>query len=167
MRNCNKSILVLFLIFGTKPVFAQKAADTAKINFIKAQFSEINKNLKSYKKIEKEDIVESTDGNKVQLYFKGNKIKKIAVSYYGESGQVLNEFYFSDKKLIFCYFISYHYNMPYYEKGGGKVAATKEERLYLSDGKIFLIKKKHIGRDFVNEFPDDPQKEAKRLLNLK
>src|ERR1700739_2940538 len=111
MRTCHKLILVFAFLFWVGHGFAQ-TADTAKQNFIKRQFAEINKNLRSYRKIEKEDTVESTDGNKVLLYYSGKKIKKIAATYYGEAGKETDEFYFSNHNLIFCEYVDYRYNMP-------------------------------------------------------
>jgi len=166
MKTCHKFVLAVTLLFLADRAFAQ-TADTAKLNFIKARFAEISQNLKSYKKVEKTDTAETTDGNSVLLYYEGNEIRKITAAYYGESGKALHEFYFSGKKLIFCYFVIYYYNKPYYIKGGGKVASTADKRIYLDNDKIFFIKKRPAVSKNSDEFPDDPQKEAKRLINLK
>jgi len=163
MKTCHKIILILFCLFVCTKVFSQSSPDSAKINFIKTQFAEINKNLKSYKKIEKTDTAETTEGNEVLLYYKGNEIKKITATYYGETGKALQEYYFFNKKLIFCYFVDYHYNKPFTVKGGGKIASTTEERFYVDNDKILMVKK----RPSKSVYPTDPQKEAKRLLNLK
>jgi hypothetical protein len=103
----------------------------------------------------------------VLLYYKGKEIKKIAATYFGETGKALQAYYFLNNKLIFCYCVDYHYNMPISEKGGGKIRSTTEERFYLDNGKIFLIKKKPSVSDYFNEFPTDPLKAAKRLIDLK
>ncbi|MGZ4000384.1 MAG: hypothetical protein ACXVIY_07140, partial [Mucilaginibacter sp.] len=55
-------------LFWANYGFAQ-TTDTAKVNFIKSQFAEINKNLKSCKRIEKTDTAETTEGNEVLLYY--------------------------------------------------------------------------------------------------
>ena len=156
-------LMILSSIFS----YAQNPTDTAKINFIKTQFAEINKNLKSYKRIEKTDTTETTERNEVLLYYKGKDIKRITATYYGETGKALQEYYFFDKKLIFCYCIDYHYNMPFTVKGGGKIASTTEERFYLDNDKILMVKKRPTKSEYFSEFPTDPQKEAKRLMNLK
>ena len=167
MRTCHHINLALAFLFLSIQVFAQQIPDVAKINFIKTQFAEINQNLKSYKKIEKTDTIQTTEGNEVLLYYKGNKIKKIAATYYGEAGKETDEFYFSNHNLIFCEYVDYRYNMPVSEKNGGKIASTTDERVYLDNGKIILVKKKPAASYFFNSFPKDPQKEAKRLISLK
>jgi len=159
--------LLLLLILSAVSVHAQNAVDTAKISFIKTQFAEINKNLESYKKIEKTDTAETTEGNEVLLYYKGTEIKKIAATYYGETGKALQEYYFFNKKLIFCYCADYHYNKPFDIKGGGKIASTTEERFYLDNDKVLMVKKRPSKSEYFSEFPTDPVKEAKRLINLK
>jgi len=166
MRTCHKLLLLFAVLLWAEHGFAQ-SIDTVKLNFIKRQFAEINRNLKSCKKVEKEDTVETTEGNGVLLYYSGKEIKKIAATYFGETGKAVQEYYFADNKLIFCYCVDYHYNMPISEKGGGKIRSTTEERFYLSDCKVFLLKKKPAVSEYFSEFPDDPVKEAKRLMSLK
>jgi hypothetical protein len=166
MQPCRKLIFFFAILLCTGYAFAQKT-DTTKLNFIKRQCAEINQNLKSYRKTEKTDTIKTAEGNKVLLYYKSNEIKKIAATYYGEAGKETDEFYFSNHNLIFCEYIDYRYNMPISEKNGGKTASTTEERVYLSSGKIFLVKKKPAVSYFFDSFPKDPQKEAKRLLQLK
>ncbi len=167
MKKHRQFSLSILMIFSSVFSYAQNATDTAKINFIKTQFAEINKSLKSYKRIEKTDTVETTEGNEVLLYYKGKEIKKIVVTYYRETGKAIEEFYFSNSKVIFCYLVNYHYNMPIYETNGGKIASSKEERIYLDNGKIFLVRKRPVDSDDFSEFSADPQKEAKRLIHLK
>lgn len=160
-------MLTLLMILSSVFSYGQSNVDAAKIGFIKNHFAEINKRLKSYKKIEKTDTTESTEGNEVLLYYKGNDIMKIAATYYGETGKALQEYYFFSKKLIFCYCAYYHYNKPFNIKGGGKITSTTEERFYLDDGKIVLLKKRPTKSEYFSEFPTDPQKEAQRLMRLK
>jgi hypothetical protein len=167
MNGHLRIFLALGLTFGFSNVFSQKPPDTTKINFIKTQYAEINKNLKSYKKIEKTDTAETTEGNEVLLYYKGNEIKKIATTYYGETGKALYEYYFFNKKLIFCYFVDYHYNKPFYITGGGKITSTTEERFYLDNDKVLMVKKRPSKSPYFEEFPIYLRKEAQRLMDLK
>jgi hypothetical protein len=166
MKKCGLFMLLLTILCSGF-CYGQNTVDTAKISFIKTQFAEINKNLKSYKRIEKTDTAETTEGNGVLLYYKGSEIKKIAATYYGETGKALQEYYFFNKKLIFCYCVDYHYNKPFDVKGGGKIASTTEERFYLDNDKILMVKKRPSVSEYFSEFPTDPRKEGQRLLNLK
>jgi hypothetical protein len=132
--------LLLVLLFLKLPVvaFAQSITDTATINFIKTQYAEINKNLKSYRRLIKTDTVETNEGNEVVLFFSGTEIKKITSSYYGETGKKVNEYYFFNKKLIFNYTADYHYTVPISVNSRGKVASVKEGRYYFKNAKYLL-----------------------------
>ena len=168
MKTTCKYLIILPFVFYSVVVLAQ--ADSAKVNFIKAQFTAINANLKSYKKVVKEDTAQTTEGNEVRLYFKGDTIKKIVAEYYGETGKSLEEYYFFNKKLIFYYFREDHYKVPIYVNSSVKIASTKETRYYLSNGKIFLVKltpKATVSSFEYNKLSVETQKEAGRLLHLK
>src|ERR1700733_16186912 len=100
MKPYHKFIFTLLLILPSALCKVQNSADTAQVNFIKTQYTEINKNLKFYRKVVKTDTAETTEGNEIRLYFNGDEIKKIEALYYGETGKVLNEYYFFNKKLM-------------------------------------------------------------------
>ena len=168
MKPYHKLLVTIVLLDLPFAAFAQKTSDTVWVNLIKTQYAEINKNLKSYRKVTKTDTTETTEGNEVLLYYSGNEIKKVSATYYGEAGKALNEFYFFNNKLIFCYCVDYRYEAPIYsQKSKVKIASTTEERLYLHDGKIFLVKKRPSHSEYFSEFPNAPEKEAKRLIDLK
>lgn len=169
MKDRYKYFIIFLLTCLPYLVFAQN--DTAKINFIKAQYADINATLKSDKKEVKEDTIESTDGNEVALYFKADTIKKISVVYYGETGKALEEYYFFNKKLIFYYSVEYRYDVPIYVNNGNvKIASKKEKRYYLNDDKIFLVKyspRETISPAGFTKLSIETRKEADRLLHLK
>jgi hypothetical protein len=161
----------IILLFTCPPFLVFAQSDTAKINFIKAQYANINASLKFDKKVEKEDTSETTEGNEITLYLKGDTIKKISAIYYGETGKTLQEYYFFSKKLIFYYFEEDRYDMPVNAKNGGvKVASKKEKRYYFNDRKIFLIKsnpKETVSPTEITKLSAETEKEASRLMRLK
>ncbi len=133
-------ILVILLILSTAFCFAQNGSDSAQLNFIKTQYGETDKDLKSYRKVLKTDTAETTEGNVIQLYFNGDEIKKIKAIYYGETGKAIKEYYFFNEKLMFCYFVEYKYDVPINATNGKvKTASKKEKRYYFKDDKIFLV----------------------------
>ena len=168
MKPYQKLMLTILFLNLSVTVVAQKVTDSTQINFIRTQYAEINKNLKSYRKVTKTDTAETTEGNEVLLYYNSDEIKKIAATYYGETGKAVEEFYFFNNKLIFFYYVDYHYDAPIsVPKNKVKIASTAEERVYLHDSKIFLVKKRPAHSGYLSEFSTDPEKEAKRLINLK
>jgi hypothetical protein len=168
MKTFHKVCITFVMALYALSVFARN--DTAKINFIKVQFAEINNNLYSYKKVVKTDTAETTEGNEILLFFSGSEIKKIRATYYGETGKNISEYYFFNKKLIFYYLTEYNYKVPINVNPSGKIASTKEKRYYFYDGKIFLIKlnpKEAISQSEFEKFKIETQKESNRLLHLK
>jgi len=171
MKTFYISTITLVLLLSSGLIYGQNVGDTSKINFIKAEYAKINGSLKSYRKIIKEDTAESTEGNEISLYFKGDTIKKIKAIYYGETGKALTEYYFFNKRLIFYYFEEDRYDVPINANNGHvKTASKKEKRYYLNDDEIFMVKlnpKETVSSEGIKELAIDTQKEAYRLLHLK
>jgi hypothetical protein len=168
MKATCKYLIILPFLLCSAVILAQ--VDSSKVNFIKGQFIEINNNLKFYKKVVKEDTAQTTEGNEVRCYFKGDTIKKIVAEYYGETGKSLEEYYFFNKKLIFYYFRDDHYKVPINVNSSGKIASTNEKRYYLNNGEIILILLKPKATVLASEYGKlsvEIQKEARRLLHLK
>jgi hypothetical protein len=169
MKPYHKFIFTLLLILPSALCEAQNIADTAQVNFIKTQYTEINNNLKSYRKVVKTDTVETTEGNEIRLYFSGDEIKKIEALYYGETGKALTEYYFFNKKLMFCYLAEYKYDVSINASNGKvKIISTKEKRYYFKNGIIFLVKLKPSisTKADMNNLTISTRKESQRLMNL-
>ena len=143
--------------------------DTARIDFIRKQFASINHHLNAYKKIEKEDTAQTTEGNQVIEYFNGKELKKITAEYFGEMGKELDEYYFFNKKLIFYYSRYTKYKQPFYLTKNPLIDSVKETRYYFNGDKIFRIKlnpKEDVPPEKFNELSVATQKEAARLSNV-
>jgi hypothetical protein len=161
--------------FKNSPVLTatgqSKLLNKNQVDFIKSQFSLINNNLKSFKKVTKEDTLESTEGNEVTLYYNGDAIEKISAEYMGEMGKDLEEYYFSNKKLIFYYAAQTHYKQPFYLTPGKVLIAAKDEkRYYFNDDTIFLVKlspKQTVSQTDYKKLSAETRKEAYRLMSLK
>ena len=171
MKTLHKTLLAFIFLIMPFGVFSQNSNDTVKINFIKTQFARINNNLKSFKKVTKEDILESTEGNEVTLYYDRDTIKKVSAEYMGEMGKDLEEYYFSNKKLIFYYAVKTRYKQPIYLSPGKVLIAAKDEkRYYFNDDTIFLIKlspKQLVSQSDYKKLSAETRKEAYRLMRLK
>ena len=63
------------------------------------------------------------------------ELKKIVVSYYGEMGKLIEEYYFWNNNLFFVFTQDYLYNMPKI-MDGSKVEKIYENRYYFQDDKL-------------------------------
>lgn len=85
------------------------------IQFIRNQYSLINEFTKNSnpKKIDVFD--ESTEGGELKAYFGlEGEVRKIEMTYYGETGKLCEEYYFFDGSLIFAFMQRHEYNRPIY-----------------------------------------------------
>jgi hypothetical protein len=167
MKNLRNAFITLLLLMPAV-LFAQNAGYVNKIDFIKAQFSTINNNIRYYKKVVRDDAGQTTEGGEATGYFKDGEIKKITTIYYGETGKASEEYYFFDKKLIFYYSFTQRYEKPFYI-GKVKIVSKNEDRYYFDDGSIIkYINKpiKKIAPDELVKTASETQNDVKRLLTL-
>ena len=171
MKTFHKVILTTLLIQYSSLAFSQSVINNPKVDFIKMQCAYINKYLNSYKKIEKTDTSETTQGNQILLYFSNNEIKEIAATYYGETGKALQEYYFFNKKLIFCYSAEYKYEIPINaDNSNAKIKSIKEKRYYFDNGNLFLARLNPVAvttKPAMKELSININKEVQRLMKLK
>lgn len=120
----------------------------------------------------------STDGGEAKAFrdSKGN-IRLIKVQLFGESGKVFEEFYYENGMLIFAFYRSHQYNVPYYvtpetakESGGvsfdPKKTTITEDRYYFDKGRMirWLNESKIDVKPESNEFKDS-EKEVSETSN--
>ena len=126
-----------------------------KITEIKNNFARINSTKNWSKKIVKE-LWESTEGGEANFFYLDNNLEKITEIHYGETGQNLTEYYFSNNKLSFIFEKEMHYNRP--------ITYIKESNKDIEDGIYFDINKSEI-TEVRSYFYDD--KLIKQISNIK
>jgi len=169
MKPLHKKVIVLLLSASSFFSYAQTANYADKINVIKKEFFAINTQLNSFKRIEKTDTIETTEGNKILKYFKGNKLKMLRATYYGETGKLVDEYYFDDNRLIFYYSVRSQYVAPINVNSNGKIRSKEEARLYLDNSNVLLANlspKKDISKNELKKLGDHTRSEASRLERL-
>lgn len=131
--------LSLFLLqvaarsLAAKPQTQTAAAEAAAaIQAIRQQYVAINKNTRRYKKIKRELSGFSLEGGEMVAYFDGRVTVKIVANHYGEGGKALEEYYYSNGKLIFVYRKDSTYNRPL----SGRVVKTTESRFYFQNDRL-------------------------------
>jgi len=138
MKPLHKKVIVLLLSASSFFSYAQTANYADKINVIKKEFFAINTQLNSFKRIEKTDTIETTEGNKILKYFKGNKLKMLRATYYGETGKLVDEYYFDDNRLIFYYSVRSQYVAPINVNSNGKIR-SKKKPVFISTIAMFFL----------------------------
>lgn len=108
-------------------VQARGTGDT--IGTIRSRYAAINKNIRRYKKVNRELSGYSAEGGTMEAYFDGVNIKKLVAHFYGEMGRTDEEYYFWNDQLIFVFRRESHYDRPL----SGKVISIKENRFYFDN----------------------------------
>ncbi len=107
----NNIIFLLFILFlsGSLP------ADESPIEEIRREYKAIRDAMPTYSKQEIEVSDYSADGGRATVYRDNNgNIRLIISRLHGESGKVVEEFYYKDDNLFFAFSKSHQYNVPYY-----------------------------------------------------
>ena len=110
--------IVLIILFSCTVSFAQKQKvilkesqqseiliennQTSDIKLIQANFKRIN-TIGKWSKITQYETDDSADGGYINYYYNNDKLEKIVVRKFGESGQYLAEYYLLKAKLSFVF----------------------------------------------------------------
>jgi len=103
------------------------------ITSIRERFTTINSNLESYETIEKDIEGEAAEGAYIKAYHIDGVIVLLQCVFYGEMGNLKEDYYYDDGNLFFVYTIEEKYDMPTYLEDA-KVVTTEENRYYLNNG---------------------------------
>lgn len=80
---------------------------------IRANFKRIN-TITNWSSVDTMELSESTEGGEARFYYQNNKLAKIVARHYGETFQLLTEYYLLNGQLSFVFEKRYKYNRPIY-----------------------------------------------------
>ncbi len=129
---------------------------------IREQFKTTNANLNAYEKIEKDIYSESTEGGTIRVYHIDGETVMMHCEFYGEGGNMMEEYYFWNSELYFVYTVQELYDRPVYMEGS-KVSEKIENRYYFNNGK--MIRWLDRNKQKVNKYADEFREAENHLLN--
>lgn len=150
---------------------------------IQVNFKRIN-SITKWTSIKKKSIEgESAEGGEATYYYKNKRLEKIMARHYGETGQVLIEYYLLNGNLSFVFEKDYKYNRPlfYDEKAMKENNDTEafdfekseitETRNYFEKGSlIHIVNSQDCHAPFSGKYMNEEDKrmkdDFKRLLRL-
>ena len=83
------------------------------LRLIRENFKRINSKT-DWTFIKNKNLWESAEGGEVKYYYTGDTIEKIIIRQFGETGQILTEYYLLNGDLSFVFEKSVNYNRPIY-----------------------------------------------------
>lgn len=138
------------------------AQSEAQISSIRAQYAAINKRAGRHRKVKKELSGFSLEGGQLIAHFDGPAIVKLVANHYGEMGRTVEEYYYSNGKLIFVFEKVLNYNKPM-----GKVVRTTENRYYFNNDQLIRwLDEKGKQADTSSEDARSKQKDLLENSNL-
>ena len=174
--------IVLIILFGCTVSFAQKQKvilkesqqsetliennQTSDIKLIQANFKRIN-TIGKWSKITQYETDDSADGGYINYYYNNDKLEKVVVRKFGESGQYLAEYYLLKAKLSFVFEKDLKYNVPYYLKEFNyDDSEIIEDRFYYLNNKLITYKSNQDdGAPFSDSFIKNEEKRVLKEFN--
>jgi hypothetical protein len=129
----NKLLIFILFLFPVLNLYAQTEEEL--VTKIREQFKNTNANLNGYELLQKDIYTESTEGGLIKLYVSEGETVMMHCEFYGEGGNLMEEFYFWNGQLYFVYTVQELYDRPIYMEGS-QVSEKNENRYYFDNGKM-------------------------------
>ncbi|MBX3164180.1 MAG: hypothetical protein KF900_06830 [Bacteroidetes bacterium] len=146
---------------------------TAELKLIRQNFKRIN-SITNWTSIDTLQLSETAEGGEAKYYYQNGRLEKVITRYFGETGQLLTEYYLLNGQLSFVFEKSHEYNRPmYYDTTAMKEnndteafdfekSEIKEDRSYFENGSlIHKIESGDCGAPFATEYLLEEQKRIK------
>ena len=144
---------------------------------IRANFKRIN-SITNWTSIDTEESSESTEGGEAKFYYLNGQLEKIVTRHYGETFQLLTEYYLLNNQLSFVFEKRHKYNRPlYYDTTAMKENSDTEafdfdkseiieDRSYFENGELLhQINNEDCGSPFSNDYLIEEQKRIKTYFD--
>lgn len=140
---------------------------------IKENFKRIN-SIKSWSEIDTIQLYESLEGGEARYYSNKGKLEKIITHHFGETSQMIIEYYLLENELSFVFIQTYIYNLPIsFDEGINQVSdknekfdieqsEIREERYYFENENLIHVKKSSGDEGFLTK--DDLKSQQNRIL---
>jgi len=96
---------------------------------------QVEHNLSSYKQLSK-DIGGSTEGGEAKIFIDSKDTVKIEVTFYGETGKSIQEYYYEGKQFVLFKSKDVFYREPINTTSDVEIDSTAVERIVLKDMKV-------------------------------
>jgi hypothetical protein len=146
---------------------------TDRLKPIRTNFKRIN-SITNWTSIDTEELSGSTEGGEAKFYYQNGQLEKIVARHYGETFQLLTEYYLLNGQLSFVFEKRHKYNRPlYYDTTAMKEnndneafdfdkSEIIEDRSYFENGKLLhQINNKDCGSPFADDYLLEEQKRIK------
>ncbi len=122
-------IALLLTLSSTRLAHADSIAQN--IADARTHYAQIERNLKNDTRVETDFPDQSSEGGTFIVYFHNGTPRKIVAHFFGEMGNVQDDYYFWNGRLFFVLETQIRYEEPL-----GKEKSRKQNRFYFTDAKL-------------------------------
>ncbi len=152
--------LIIATFIGINTISAQTEKEVARI---RNEVTLINKNAKTYSKINKDVEGISLEGTTATYFVSGKGLKKITAKLYGETYNASVELFYSGEQLIFAYQKMNRYDTQIGLEKPVKVVKVEEKRLYfVNENMVKLL----IGKANIKKSNDKWQESVDEIIDI-
>ena len=108
---------------------------TIVINKIDEEKAIIDSSINNLRKVEKDIYGLSAEGGIIKTYYDKDNLKKFELTFYGETGKAVKEYYINSGKVILIIIKEFYYDKPIYIEGS-KVDKVIYNKYYLFENKL-------------------------------
>ena len=165
-----KKISILLLVLMSVNLLSNAQSEEEHVKKIREMFTSVNSDLKTYKMVEKDVNDESTEGGMMKSYYDKGRLVLLHCEFYGESGNIKEDYYFNDDKLFFVFSVVSRYSAPVYSEEEIDVTVEENRYYFVNDKMIrYLDKDKKKVDKNSEKYTKTGTKvfnESKRLINV-
>lgn len=159
------TVMILLASLAWNRSAAQDNPDTL-ITVLKTEVAKIDKDLPKFKVVKIELDDQSTEGAELQKYYDGNVIRKAVLTFYGETGQSISEYYFLSNDLISISETLLKYKTPLFAEKT-EIASEELTTLYLKN-EILMRWTDNVGKMVdLSQYPERQIRIAEELKMIR
>ncbi|HBS85192.1 MAG: hypothetical protein A2W91_01770 [Bacteroidetes bacterium GWF2_38_335] len=161
-------IIFTFMMAGILNIKAQTEEESVKK--IREMYSQVNSNLSNYELTVREIMGESTEGSIFEGFVSDDYLVLLRCKFYGEMGNIVEEYYFDKGTLFFVFVSNTQYSAPIYDENTQALPAVENRYYFTAEGMIRWVNSEKIKVDNTSdEFKQKAAEiytELERLRNL-
>jgi len=146
----DKDTVLLHETFKEDDYFLRERETNQKYQKIRENFKRIN-SITDWVHIDKRELNIASDGGEVRYYYSKKGLEKIVTRHFGETYQVLIEYYLLDQELFYVLEKIFGYNRPYYWDET-QLAETIDKQIIDEYTEIQLDRSYFADREILHKF---------------
>jgi hypothetical protein len=122
-------LMFFVLLIGASCLGQKKETPEMVVARIRKQFAKLTVDSSKWRMVREDLEGRSTEGGEIKKFYRGDTLTKAVITFYGETGKSVSDYYFWDREVFFALERNSYYNKPMSVRGA-KISKSEENRLY-------------------------------------